>query len=118
MSGSAWAGTTSRGPCFASAGLKELGLEVSFHSEKDDHIGGFEKRGYARARRLGIPVQPAVELSENPPASCSGLTAFGQLPCSYMKETYTVGGSYVEHDDKKRVLPTGHANSNRSVANP
>jgi hypothetical protein len=45
------------------AGLKELGLEVSFHSEKDDHIGGFEKRGYARARRLGIPVKPAVELS-------------------------------------------------------
>ena len=45
------------------AGLKELGLEVSFHSEKDDHVGGFEKRGYARARRLEIPVRPAVELS-------------------------------------------------------
>jgi len=27
------------------AGLKELGLQVSFHSEQDDKIGGFEKRG-------------------------------------------------------------------------
>jgi hypothetical protein len=45
------------------AGLKELGLQVSFHSELDDHIGVFEKRGYARASRLGIPVSPPMELS-------------------------------------------------------
>ena len=41
---------------FLAAGLRGLGLEVSFHSEKDDDIGGFEKRGYALARRLGISV--------------------------------------------------------------
>jgi hypothetical protein len=44
-------------------GLKELGLEVTFHSERDDHIGRFERRGYARAKRLGIAVQPPVDLS-------------------------------------------------------
>jgi hypothetical protein len=47
--------------CLA-AGLKELGLQVSFHSEHDDHIGAFEKRGYARARRLGLSVEPALDL--------------------------------------------------------
>lgn len=44
------------------SGLKEHGLQVSFHSEQDHHIGGFEKRGYARAHRLGVPVKPALDL--------------------------------------------------------
>jgi hypothetical protein len=44
------------------AGLKEHGLKVSFHSEPDDDIGSFEKHGYARAHRLGITVEPAVDL--------------------------------------------------------
>ncbi len=47
--------------CLA-AGLKEYGLQVSFHSDHDDHIGGFEKRGYARAHRLGLAVRPALDL--------------------------------------------------------
>jgi hypothetical protein len=49
---------------FLATGLKEMGLQVSFHSEEDPHIGELEKRGYARARRLGIPVEPALELSD------------------------------------------------------
>jgi hypothetical protein len=44
------------------AGLSEMGLQVSFHSEEDHEIGEFEKRGYARARRLGISVDPPIEL--------------------------------------------------------
>lgn len=45
------------------AGLKELGLQVSFHTEDDDDIGDFEKRGYDRARRLGVSVNPPVDLT-------------------------------------------------------
>jgi hypothetical protein len=44
-------------------GLKEFGLQVAFHTDLDDHIGGFEKRWYARARRVGLVVEPPVDLS-------------------------------------------------------
>src|SRR5437773_734485 len=40
------------------AGLKQLGLQVAFHSQPDRAIGVFEARMYARARRLGIHVKP------------------------------------------------------------
>lgn len=46
------------------AGLKELGLQVSFHSDPDEDIGGFEMRGYQRLKRLGVPVRCAIDLSE------------------------------------------------------
>jgi hypothetical protein len=46
------------------AGLKELGLQVSFHTDPDDDIGGFEMRGYHRLKRLGVPVEPAISLPE------------------------------------------------------
>jgi hypothetical protein len=45
------------------AGLKEHGLQVSFHSDPDAHVGGFEKRCYARACRIGVLPEPALELS-------------------------------------------------------
>lgn len=45
------------------AGLKEHGLQVSFHTDPDIHVGGFEKRCYARADRVGVLVEPALELS-------------------------------------------------------
>lgn len=44
------------------AGLKEHGLRVSFHSDPDAHVGGFEKRCYARAHRLGVLSGPALDL--------------------------------------------------------
>lgn len=43
--------------------LKIHGLRVSFHTEPDPKIGGFERRCYARAARMGILPQPAVDLS-------------------------------------------------------
>ncbi len=43
-------------------GLKKHGLIVSFHSDPDNHVGGFERRCYAHARRLGIVAEPALEL--------------------------------------------------------
>jgi len=46
------------------AALKTHGLSVSFHSERDDHIGGFERRCYAYARRLGIVAEAPLALSE------------------------------------------------------
>ena len=46
------------------ASLKEHGLAVSFHSEPDNDIRRYESRGYARARRLGISVKPALSLPE------------------------------------------------------
>lgn len=45
------------------AGLKEHGLQVSFHSDPDPHVGGFEKLCYARASRVGVLVEPALGLS-------------------------------------------------------
>jgi hypothetical protein len=46
------------------AGLKELGLNVSFHTEPDNDIGGFEMRGYRRLKSLGVPVDNALEISD------------------------------------------------------
>jgi hypothetical protein len=46
------------------AGLKELGLQVSFHTEPDNDIGNFEMRGYRRLKRLGVPVENAIDLSD------------------------------------------------------
>jgi hypothetical protein len=46
------------------AALKTHGLSVSFHSEPDDNIGGFERRCYAYASGLGIVPEPPLELSE------------------------------------------------------
>ena len=43
--------------------LAEYGLEVSFHSESDDDIRRYESRGYARARRIGLFVKPALSLA-------------------------------------------------------
>lgn len=42
--------------------LLEHGLDVSFHSEPDSEIGEFERRGYARAYRIGLQVRPALGL--------------------------------------------------------
>jgi hypothetical protein len=42
--------------------LLEHGLQVSFHSDPDSDIGGFERRGYGRARRLGLQMEPALDL--------------------------------------------------------
>jgi hypothetical protein len=47
--------------CLAAC-LKQHGLQVSFHSDPDTNIGEWERRGYLRARSLGILVQPAVDL--------------------------------------------------------
>lgn len=46
------------------AALKTQGLSVSFHSEPDSAIGGYERRCYAYARRVGVVVEPALELAE------------------------------------------------------
>jgi hypothetical protein len=43
--------------------LKEHGLQVSFHSDPDNDICEFERRGYVHAHRLGIQVEPALEVS-------------------------------------------------------
>jgi hypothetical protein len=42
--------------------LKEHGLDVSFHSDPDDDIGGFERRGYAHARHIGLDMGLAMDL--------------------------------------------------------
>jgi hypothetical protein len=42
--------------------LLEHGLLVSFHSDPDSDIGEFERRGYVRARRLGLQIGPALDL--------------------------------------------------------
>jgi hypothetical protein len=46
------------------AALKTYGLSVSFHSQPDAHIEGFERRCYAYARRVGIVAEVSLELSE------------------------------------------------------
>jgi hypothetical protein len=46
------------------AALKTYGLSVSFHSEPDTNISGFERRCYVYARRLGIVAQAALDLSQ------------------------------------------------------
>jgi hypothetical protein len=45
------------------AGLKSYGLRVSFYTDPDFQIGGFERRCYAHAARMGLCPQPALELS-------------------------------------------------------
>jgi hypothetical protein len=45
------------------AGLKAHGLSVAFHSDRDTDIGGFEKRCYGYANRLGVSPQPSVDVS-------------------------------------------------------
>jgi hypothetical protein len=43
--------------------LAEHGLDVVFHSDPDPEIPPPERAMYARARRLGIPIEPAIDLS-------------------------------------------------------
>jgi hypothetical protein len=45
------------------AALREHGLHASFHSELDEDISRFEKTGYNRARRFGVDIKPAVDLT-------------------------------------------------------
>jgi hypothetical protein len=45
------------------AALKIHGLQVSFHTQPDLEIGGFERRCYSKAARIGIQPQPPLELS-------------------------------------------------------
>jgi hypothetical protein len=42
--------------------LKVHGLQVSFHSDPDDDIGWWERRGYADARRVGLQMGPALDV--------------------------------------------------------
>jgi hypothetical protein len=42
--------------------LKEHGLQVSFHSDPDNDIGGWERRGYVHAQRLGLQIMPALDV--------------------------------------------------------
>jgi hypothetical protein len=46
------------------AGLKGLGLQVSFHTDPHNKIGSFEKRGYRRLKGVGVPVENAIDLSD------------------------------------------------------
>ena len=46
------------------ATLKLHGLRVSFHTDPDPQIGGFERRCYARAARMGLHPLPALELTD------------------------------------------------------
>ena len=81
------------------AALKTQGLSVSFHSERDAQIGGFERRCYAYARRLGIVAEAPLELSEvlrrrkhgNIPIVCSILllvTAIFRICWGHATELY------------------------------
>ncbi len=42
--------------------LKVHGLQVSFHTDPDPAIGGYERRCYAQAAKLGILPRPAIDL--------------------------------------------------------
>jgi len=44
--------------------LTQWGLTVSFHTDPDLEIGGFERKCYARARRSGVLPQPALTLEQ------------------------------------------------------
>ena len=46
------------------AALKTYGLSVAFHSERDSHISGFERRCYFYARRLGVFAEAPLDVSE------------------------------------------------------
>ena len=43
--------------------LAEHGLEVVFHSDPDPDMAPPERALYARARRLRIPIEPAIDIS-------------------------------------------------------
>ena len=42
--------------------LAEAGLRVTFHTDVDPDPKPFERRQYARARRLGVPILPAADI--------------------------------------------------------
>jgi hypothetical protein len=44
-------------------GLSELGLTVAMHTDPDPAPNATERKLYATARRLGIPIRPAVPLA-------------------------------------------------------
>ena len=46
------------------AALTEMGLAVDFHSDPDPEIGGFERRCYGRAHRLGVVARPALTVEQ------------------------------------------------------
>jgi hypothetical protein len=48
----------------SAAGLKELGLQVSFPTEPDADICSFDMGGYHRLKRLGVQVENAIDLSD------------------------------------------------------
>src|SRR5690349_3019863 len=58
---------TERDGCYTIAlalALHEFGLRVAFHTDPDPDIEPREALCYATARRLGIPIGPALELAE------------------------------------------------------
>lgn len=58
---------TQRDGCYGIAlalALHEFGLRVAFHTDPDPAIEPREAECYATARRLGIPISPALELTE------------------------------------------------------
>jgi hypothetical protein len=58
---------TERDGCYGIAlalALHEFGLRVAFHTDPDPTIEPREARCYERARRLGIPIEPAVGLTD------------------------------------------------------
>lgn len=46
------------------AALTEMGLTVKFYSDPDTEIGGFERRCYIRAQRLGVVRMPALSIEQ------------------------------------------------------
>jgi hypothetical protein len=44
-------------------GLSELGFIVTMHTDPDPAPNALERKLYAAARRLGIPIRPAVPLA-------------------------------------------------------
>ena len=60
--------------------LAEHGLEVVFHSDPDPDIHPLERVLYARARRLGISVEPAINISR-----LSTEVAHGSVPVVFYR---------------------------------
>jgi hypothetical protein len=71
--------------CLA-VGLKEHGLCVSFHSDPDNGIAAFEGRCYARARRMGVNLEPALDLS-----ALLGERRRGRIPIVFFNTSSDVG---------------------------
>lgn len=46
------------------AALSEMGMAVNVYSDPDPEIGGFERKCYARAHRLGVVAQPALTVEQ------------------------------------------------------